>query len=194
MSHAHNVSVRRFLPNIQTVKALLDGQVRRIYACTRCLRSGRVVKAPGSGTGAGSGSAGRPAGRVDLEARPLRQAGHGDGRARRRRRRTEDLAVDLVDAGEVAHVGEVERRLDDVGRRAAGGGEDGDEVRERLSRLGDDVAVADELAGLRIDLDLARAGDERATANGPRSTGGRPPSTRSATTSAVMGARRMPLR
>ena len=46
VSHAHNVSVRRFLPNVQTVKALIDGQVRRIYACTRCLRSGRVVKAP----------------------------------------------------------------------------------------------------------------------------------------------------
>ena len=46
ISHAHNVSPRRFLPNIQTVKALVDGGVRRIYACTRCLRSGRVTKAP----------------------------------------------------------------------------------------------------------------------------------------------------
>jgi large subunit ribosomal protein L28 len=46
VSHAHNVSLRRFLPNIQTVKALIDGGVRKIYACTRCLRSGRVTKAP----------------------------------------------------------------------------------------------------------------------------------------------------
>ena len=46
VSHAHNVSSRRFLPNVQTVKALVKGSVRRIYACTRCIRSGHVVKAP----------------------------------------------------------------------------------------------------------------------------------------------------
>ena len=45
-SHAHNVSPRRFLPNIQTVKALRDGAVRRVYVCTRCLRSGKITKAP----------------------------------------------------------------------------------------------------------------------------------------------------
>ena len=45
-SHAHNVSSRTFKPNIQTVKALIDGARRRIYVCTRCLRSGKVVKAP----------------------------------------------------------------------------------------------------------------------------------------------------
>ena len=46
VSHAHNVSSRRFLPNIQTVKALVNGTVKRIRTCTRCLRSGKVVKAP----------------------------------------------------------------------------------------------------------------------------------------------------
>ena len=46
VSHAHNVSSRRFLPNVQTVKALVKGSVRRIYACTRCIRSGHGVKAP----------------------------------------------------------------------------------------------------------------------------------------------------
>ena len=46
VSHAHNVSSRRFLPNIQTVKAVIEGTVRHIYACTRCIRSGHVVKAP----------------------------------------------------------------------------------------------------------------------------------------------------
>jgi large subunit ribosomal protein L28 len=46
VSHAHNVSSRRFLPNIQTVKALIGGTVRRINTCTRCIRSGKVVKAP----------------------------------------------------------------------------------------------------------------------------------------------------
>jgi large subunit ribosomal protein L28 len=46
LSHAHNVSPRTFKPNIQTVRAVVDGTVRRIYTCTRCLRSGLVVKAP----------------------------------------------------------------------------------------------------------------------------------------------------
>lgn len=45
VSHAHNVSPRRFQANIQTVRALIDGATRRIRVCTRCLRSGKVVKA-----------------------------------------------------------------------------------------------------------------------------------------------------
>ena len=46
VSHAHNVSARTFKPNLQRVKALVDGSVQRILVCTRCLRSGRVQKAP----------------------------------------------------------------------------------------------------------------------------------------------------
>jgi large subunit ribosomal protein L28 len=45
ISHAHNVSARRFNPNLQTVRAVVGGGVRRLRVCTRCLRSGRVVKA-----------------------------------------------------------------------------------------------------------------------------------------------------
>ena len=45
ISHAHNVSARRFEPNLQRVKALVDGAVRRVRVCTRCIRSNRVVKA-----------------------------------------------------------------------------------------------------------------------------------------------------
>jgi large subunit ribosomal protein L28 len=45
VSHAHNVSSRRFVPNLQTVRAIINGGVRRIRVCTRCLRSGKVVKA-----------------------------------------------------------------------------------------------------------------------------------------------------
>jgi len=37
---------RRFLPNLQKVRAIVDGGVRRIRVCTECLRSGRVQKAP----------------------------------------------------------------------------------------------------------------------------------------------------
>ena len=45
VSHAHNVTRRRFEANIQRVKAVIDGGVRRIRVCTRCIRSNRVVKA-----------------------------------------------------------------------------------------------------------------------------------------------------
>ncbi len=46
ISHAHNVTNRRFNPNLQRVRALQDGQVKRIVVCTSCIKSGRVVKAP----------------------------------------------------------------------------------------------------------------------------------------------------
>jgi large subunit ribosomal protein L28 len=45
VSHAHNVRPRRFEPNLQTVRAQVGGGVKRIKACTRCIRSQKVVKA-----------------------------------------------------------------------------------------------------------------------------------------------------
>ncbi len=39
------VSVRKFLPNLQRVKVLVDGAVKRLKVCTRCIKSGRVRKA-----------------------------------------------------------------------------------------------------------------------------------------------------
>ena len=39
------VSHRRFLPNLQRVRALINGGTRRIRVCTACLRSGKVLKA-----------------------------------------------------------------------------------------------------------------------------------------------------
>ena len=44
ISHAHNVTSRPFRPNLQRVRAVVDGAVRRVWVCTRCLRSGRVQK------------------------------------------------------------------------------------------------------------------------------------------------------
>jgi large subunit ribosomal protein L28 len=44
-SHANNVSARRFEPNLQSVKAIINGGNKRIRVCTRCLRSQKVVKA-----------------------------------------------------------------------------------------------------------------------------------------------------
>ena len=45
VSHAHNVGPRRFNPNLQTVRALVNGATRRLKVCTRCLRGGKVTKA-----------------------------------------------------------------------------------------------------------------------------------------------------
>lgn len=46
VSHAHNVTKRRFNPNLQRVRAVQNGSVKKITVCTRCIRSGHVVKAP----------------------------------------------------------------------------------------------------------------------------------------------------
>lgn len=44
VSHAHNVTHRRFHPNLQRVRAILNGVQRRVRVCTRCLRSGKITK------------------------------------------------------------------------------------------------------------------------------------------------------
>lgn len=46
ISHAHNVTKRRFNPNLQRVRAAVDGQVKKMMVCTTCIKSGNVVKAP----------------------------------------------------------------------------------------------------------------------------------------------------
>ncbi len=45
VSHAHNKTKRRWLPNLQRVKAKVEGSVKRLRVCTRCIRSGKIVKA-----------------------------------------------------------------------------------------------------------------------------------------------------
>ncbi|MFQ5665664.1 MAG: 50S ribosomal protein L28 [Candidatus Binatia bacterium] len=45
VSHANNRSKRIWRPNLQRVRANVNGAVRRILACTRCIRSGKVLKA-----------------------------------------------------------------------------------------------------------------------------------------------------
>ena len=45
VSHANNITKRVWNPNLQRVRALVDGRVKNLDACTRCLRSGKVMKA-----------------------------------------------------------------------------------------------------------------------------------------------------
>jgi len=44
-SHSNVASKRRFDPNLQRVRIMLEGRPQNAYVCTRCLRSGRVTKA-----------------------------------------------------------------------------------------------------------------------------------------------------
>jgi large subunit ribosomal protein L28 len=46
VSHANNKTRRRWYPNLQPVRILVDGAPKRVRACTQCIRSGKVVKAP----------------------------------------------------------------------------------------------------------------------------------------------------
>ena len=39
------ISPRRFLPNLKMVRALVDGKVKRVKVCTKCLKAGKVKKA-----------------------------------------------------------------------------------------------------------------------------------------------------
>ncbi len=52
VSHAHNRTKRRWMPNLQKVRALTNGKVKRIKACTQCIRSGKVTKVPHNFSGA----------------------------------------------------------------------------------------------------------------------------------------------
>jgi large subunit ribosomal protein L28 len=45
ISHAHNVTRRRWNPNLRRVRALINGARKQIRVCTSCIRSGRVTKA-----------------------------------------------------------------------------------------------------------------------------------------------------
>ena len=44
ISHAHNKTKKVWKPNIQRVRTVKNGSAQKIYACTRCIRSGYVQK------------------------------------------------------------------------------------------------------------------------------------------------------
>lgn len=45
VSHSHIRTKRRWKPNLQKVKVLVDGAPKRIKVCTSCLKSGKVTRA-----------------------------------------------------------------------------------------------------------------------------------------------------
>jgi large subunit ribosomal protein L28 len=44
-SHSMVATKRRFNPNLQRVRILVNGVARRSYVCARCLKAGKVQKA-----------------------------------------------------------------------------------------------------------------------------------------------------
>jgi large subunit ribosomal protein L28 len=45
ISHANNKTPRRWYPNLQRVRVVVKGVVRRIRVCTQCIKSNRIAKA-----------------------------------------------------------------------------------------------------------------------------------------------------
>jgi len=45
-THVTAITKRRFFPNLQRVKAIIDGEVRYIRVCAKAIKRGLVVKAP----------------------------------------------------------------------------------------------------------------------------------------------------
>ena len=45
VSHSHHKTKRRFNPNLQHVRVVLNGVRRRAMVCTACLKAGKVVRA-----------------------------------------------------------------------------------------------------------------------------------------------------
>ncbi|MCK5581050.1 MAG: 50S ribosomal protein L28 [Candidatus Omnitrophica bacterium] len=38
-------TLRKFLPNLQRIKVNIKGTVKRIHACVKCIKAGKIVKA-----------------------------------------------------------------------------------------------------------------------------------------------------
>ena len=49
LSHSHRRTKRRWNPNIQRIRALVDGAPRRMSVCTSCIRAGKITKPPRRG-------------------------------------------------------------------------------------------------------------------------------------------------
>jgi large subunit ribosomal protein L28 len=58
VSHSHRRTKRRWDPNIQRVRALVNGAPKRLHVCTSCIRAGKVTKPIRRQHVASSGSAG----------------------------------------------------------------------------------------------------------------------------------------
>ena len=57
VSHSHRRTKRRWNPNVQRVRALVNGAPKRLHVCTSCIRAGKVTKPVRRNFASTSGSA-----------------------------------------------------------------------------------------------------------------------------------------
>jgi len=46
VSHSNRKSKRLWLPNLQHIRVVVGKNIKKVYVCTKCLKAGRVTKAP----------------------------------------------------------------------------------------------------------------------------------------------------
>ena len=46
VSHANNKTRRTWRPNLQVARVVVDGTITKVKVCTRCLKAGKVQRAP----------------------------------------------------------------------------------------------------------------------------------------------------
>jgi len=46
VSHANNRTRRVWKPNLQVARVVVDGKVKKVKVCTKCLSAGKVKRAP----------------------------------------------------------------------------------------------------------------------------------------------------
>jgi len=44
-SKVSRANKRKFLPNLQKIRILIDGLAKKVYVCTRCIKKGKIAKA-----------------------------------------------------------------------------------------------------------------------------------------------------
>ncbi len=44
-SHISKRTLRTWKPNLRTVRAIVDGQVKKVHVCAKCLKNGKVKRA-----------------------------------------------------------------------------------------------------------------------------------------------------
>ncbi len=45
VSHSNNRTPRRWLPNLQKIRVLVNGTAQRMKVCTSCIKAGKIQKA-----------------------------------------------------------------------------------------------------------------------------------------------------
>ena len=51
VSHAHNLTKRRFMPNLQNIRVKTPQGTKRMKVCTSCIQAGKIEKAVRRSTG-----------------------------------------------------------------------------------------------------------------------------------------------